>query len=156
MSSRLAVVFAFACAACSRPAPTAAASDASIAPASANVSVTAEAPAPAPSAPSDASATACAPGMQSEPRPIEDGACASDADCVLTDAPAQCNACNLPRPYPALRKAFEQRNAVCALGACAQCCDAVGCPPHDTYTAAFYRAECRSGRCIAWRYHGGG
>ena len=154
MSSRLAVSFAVVCAACSRPAPTAAASEASTASASATASVHAHAQTP--TASSDASAHACPPGMQSEPRALDNGACASDADCVLTDAPRQCNACNLPRPYPALRKAFEQRNAVCALGSCAECCDAVGCPPHDTYTAAFYRAECRGGRCIAWRYHGGG
>jgi hypothetical protein len=82
---------------------------------------------------------------------IENGHCATDADCVLTDVPAECDACNSERLYPALRTAFDRRNAGCPRASCA-----TGCPPHDTYTRAFYRAECRSHRCIAWRYHSGG
>jgi hypothetical protein len=155
---RPAVLLLAACAACpprsapreERTAPSTA--SAPTAPPSAAPSVSA---APLSSAEAGA-AHPCPPGMQSEPRKIDNGTCSKDADCVLTDAPAQCNACNLARAYPALRSAFDQRDAVCKLGVCAQCCDAVGCPPRDTYTPAFYRAECRNHRCIAWRYHGGG
>ena len=90
---------------------------------------------------------ACAPGSK-----LENGRCDADRDCVLTDLPVACDACNLDQPYPALRIAFDLRTSLCATTpACA-----AGCPPHDTYVPAFYRAECREHRCVAWRYHGGG
>jgi hypothetical protein len=98
----------------------------------------------------------CAPGAQAEPQKIENGVCATNADCVLTDLPAQCNACNLPQVYVTRRRALDERNALCTPGSCAPCCDAMNCPPHDHYIPAFYRAECREHRCIAWRYHSGG
>ncbi len=105
------------------------------------------------------SSHACPPGMQTSAEHathIENGACSSNADCVLTDEAAECNACNVAQAYVALRSKVSQRDAVCSLGACAQCCDPVGCPPRDQSIPAFYRAECRGGRCIAWRYHSGG
>jgi hypothetical protein len=98
----------------------------------------------------------CLPGMQMPDEhalKLEKGPCRSNADCVLTDAPTQCNACNFARLYPALRTAVGQRNALCKLGSCAQCCTPTHCPPRDVDTGAFYRPECRDNRCIAWRYH---
>ena len=108
-------------------------------PADARVPVTADAPIDAP--------LACAPGVA-----IANGACTTSADCVLTDLADACDACNLDRPYPTTRAAFDHRAERCGN---TQPCTR-GCPPHDTYTRAFYRAECREHRCIAWRYHGGG
>jgi hypothetical protein len=101
----------------------------------------------------------CLPGMQvpdEHALKLAQGPCRSNADCVLTDAPMGCNACNFARLYPALRTAVGQRNALCKLGSCAQCCTPTHCPPRDLDTGAFYRPECRDNRCIAWRYHSGG
>ena len=112
-------------------------------------------PTPAPpiaSAAPSASVAPSAPACASSGTKIENGACATDADCVLTELPAECNACNLQRAYPALKTAFDKRNALCDAGAC----DAASCPGRDLDTRAFYRAECKDHRCIAWRYHGGG
>ncbi len=82
---------------------------------------------------------------------IENGACSTSADCVLTDLANECDACNLEKPYVALKAAFDRRQTRCSSVSCA-----LGCPPHDEYIPAFYRPECRNRRCIAWRYHGGG
>lgn len=82
---------------------------------------------------------------------LENGACKVDADCVLTDEPIACNACNLADLYPARKATVDAREARCGGTRCT-----VGCPPKDTYTRAFYRAECHDHRCIAWRWHTGG
>ena len=87
---------------------------------------------------------------------IENGACDKDADCVLTDLATDCSACRLERVYPTRKPAFDERTSRCASIAPATTACGSACPPHDTYTGAFYRAECRAHRCIAWRYHGGG
>ena len=87
---------------------------------------------------------------------IENGACDKDSDCVLTDLAADCSACRLDRVYPTRKPALDERVARCAGVAPAATACGSACPPHDTYTGAFYRAECRAHRCIAWRYHGGG
>jgi hypothetical protein len=90
------------------------------------------------------------------PAKIENGTCDRDADCVLTDLAAQCDACNLERTYPTRKRAFDGRLARCAgIAATTTACGS-DCPKHDLYTGAFYRAECREHRCIAWRYHSGG
>ena len=94
-----------------------------------------------------ADATACPAGVK-----LENGACTKDADCVLTDVPEACDACNVKMAYPTRRVTFDQRTTRCTtVPPCV-----IGCPPHDQDIPAFYRAECRNHRCIAWRYHGGG
>jgi len=87
---------------------------------------------------------------------IENGACDKDADCVLTDLAVDCSACRLDRVYPTRKPAFDERVSRCASVTPATTGCGSACPPHDTYTGAFYRPECRAHRCIAWRYHGGG
>jgi hypothetical protein len=87
---------------------------------------------------------------------IENGACDRDTDCVLTELPADCGACNLERVYPTRKIAFDERMARCAGFSPPTTACGSACPEHDTYTRAFYRPECRSHRCIAWRYHSGG
>jgi hypothetical protein len=90
---------------------------------------------------------ACATGSN-----MPNGACVADSDCVLTDLADACYACNVARAYVTRKVTLDAHVARCA--ATPSCTG--GCPPHDKNTPAFYRAECRSRRCIAWRYHGGG
>jgi hypothetical protein len=89
--------------------------------------------------------------MQAEPTELDKAPCNTNADCVLTDVPQQCNACITKDLYPALKKQVDLRNAHCSAS-----CIPQHCPPHDTYSPAFYRAECRAGKCIAFRWHSGG
>jgi hypothetical protein len=107
------------------------------------------------SVPAASNGSPCAYAEAQRGTAIANGRCATNADCVLTDAPAECDACNLRRVYPTLARALAKRDAACGADSGAPACPA-SCPPRDTDTPAFYRAECRSGRCIAWRYHSGG
>jgi hypothetical protein len=92
-------------------------------------------------------AASCAAGSN-----IPNGACATDSDCVLTDLADACDACNVAMAYVTRKVTLDAHVARCATTP--PC--TVGCPPQDRYIPSFYRAECRSHRCIAWRYHGGG
>jgi hypothetical protein len=92
-------------------------------------------------------AAACAAGYN-----MPNGACATDSDCVLTDLADACDACNVAMAYVTRKVTLDAHVARCA--ATPSCTS--GCPPHDKHIPAFYRAECRSRRCIAWRFHGGG
>ena len=92
-------------------------------------------------------AASCAAGSN-----MPNGACAHDSDCVLTQVSDACDACNVAMAYVTRRVTFDAHVAGCAT---TPPCTS-GCPPHDEYHSSFYRAECRSHRCIAWRYHGGG
>jgi hypothetical protein len=98
-------------------------------------------PPPPPCVPSDA-------GVRLAQKP-----CVKNDDCVLTDTAFDCNACNVAELYPASKRAASERESRCAKE---PSCPPRVCPPKDTYTPAFYRAECRQGVCIAFRWHGGG
>ena len=94
-----------------------------------------------------ADAASCSAGAK-----LDNGACAKDADCVLTELPTACDACSLGQLYVVPTSALAAREERCrGIAPCS-----AGCPAPDTYTRAFYRAECRNRRCIAWRWHSGG
>jgi hypothetical protein len=86
-------------------------------------------------------------------RRLSANGCTVNDDCVLTAATTSCCACPFDHEYPASKRALSAHDATCAS---ADCKMPTGCAPVVRYQPAFDRAECRGGRCVVVRWHGGG